>query len=365
VNPDILTLTVNGQQYSGWTKVRVSRALEHCASDFDIEVSERWADSSQPLPWQIKPFDSCVLAIDGAPILTGYIDEYLPTYDAKTHTVRVTGRSKTEDLVDCMPDVGNGQFNGYALDQVAKALAVPFGINVLVQASMGSTFPDATHEKSETAFELIAKMCRMRGILAFDDENGNLVLAQAGTASASGALVEGQNIKRATGKLSGAQRFSEYDVLAQAPLAFNNTGAQTRVAGRATDPDVPRFRRYCEIAESPSDPGEAQKRAVWRAKRNYGKGTQTTITVQGWRQPDSSFWKVNQLVPVTSPRLEIARALLTGKISYLLGDETGRETEITLSPPEAFTPEPLSPKPSGSTNSIWSGAKNIQGQTIP
>jgi hypothetical protein len=46
--------------------------------------------------------------------------------------VRITGCSKTEDIVDCTPDIRGGQFAGYKLDAIARAIASLFKIDVVV-----------------------------------------------------------------------------------------------------------------------------------------------------------------------------------------------------------------------------------------
>ena len=105
------TLTVDGKIYAGWTSLRVSRGLDRCASDFDIAVSERWPEQDEP--WLIQPFAECVVSIGPDPVLTGYVDGYQPMFDRAAHGVRILGRSRTEDLIDCTPDIQSGQFAGY------------------------------------------------------------------------------------------------------------------------------------------------------------------------------------------------------------------------------------------------------------
>ncbi|WP_410819059.1 phage baseplate assembly protein, partial [Paraburkholderia sp.] len=39
---DDLTLVAGGRQLSGWTRVRVSRGVERCPSDFQIEMTEKY-----------------------------------------------------------------------------------------------------------------------------------------------------------------------------------------------------------------------------------------------------------------------------------------------------------------------------------
>ncbi len=74
------------------------------ATDFNIAVSERFLASvpitgSSPVTgFPLGPFQECTVAIGSDPVLTGYIDNYLPEVEADRHAVRVTGRSKTEDI---------------------------------------------------------------------------------------------------------------------------------------------------------------------------------------------------------------------------------------------------------------------------
>jgi prophage tail gpP-like protein len=103
---DVPSVTVDGKVYAGWTLLRVSRALDRCATDFDISVSERWSGQSEA--WLIKPFSECIVSLGRDPVLTGYIDAYRPSFDRATHLVRIHGRSRTEDLIDCTPDIQSG-----------------------------------------------------------------------------------------------------------------------------------------------------------------------------------------------------------------------------------------------------------------
>lgn len=336
---DDVTVTINGMRYAGWSDIRVTRSLDSAAADFDISVTERWSDDDQP--WQIAPFDACTVAIDDQPVLTGYVDRYLPAYDAETHTVRITGRSKTGDLIDCMPDIHGGQFNGQKIDRIATAVAAPFGITVKLNGDAGATLPDATLEKAETAYRFVERLARLQSLLICDDEFGNLVLTEAGAETANGALTEGDNIKSASATLTAHERFSVYAVLGQAPLSWDSEEAQIAIKGEATDPACPRYRRHAEMSEAPLDNTGAKARARWRALYNFGRSTEATIAVAGWRQANGDLWRINQLVPVISPRLALNRPLLITSVSFYLS-EAGRVTELRLAPQEAYSPDPAS-----------------------
>ncbi len=139
-------------------------------------------------------------------MLTGYIDNYLSEVGADRHAVRVTGRSKTEDIVDCTPDIKGGQFAGYKLDAIARAIASLFKIDVVVQTDVVEPFPDATIERHETGFAFLERLCRLRSVLATDDEQGRLVLTRAGNDRTHDALLQGpgSNVQWASAVISGA-----------------------------------------------------------------------------------------------------------------------------------------------------------------
>lgn len=357
---DEIALLVDGMEYMGWSEIRITRGLKEASATFDIAVSERWAGQTPALPWKILPFKQATVTIGGEPVVSGWVEGYEPSYDANSHAVRISGRSKTCDLIDCMPEVGTGQFSGNKLDAIARALCGKFGIGVTVQCDVGDTLPDAVLEKTETAFSFLEKLARLRSVMLTDEAGGNLVITQAGKGGQGGALIQGQNILSASAKLTANERFQQYAVLSQTPLTEDDD-AQTQVVGTATDPGCPRYRRHAEMAENPSDQEHATARAKWRALHNFGASTEATITVTGWRQPDASggpdgaLWNTNLLVAVKSPFLAIDRQMLVSKVEFLLNGESGRTTVLSVAPQEAFTPEGDGAGSSGKTDPVWNG----------
>lgn len=357
-HPDILTLTVNGRAYRGWTGARVSRGLDRCATDFELKVTERWL--GQDTPWQILPFAACVVKIDDDVVMTGYVDDYLPEIAAREHAVRISGRSRTQDLIDCTPDLAGGQFSGYTLAAIARAVCALFGIGVVDQSNglSANTFADATLERGETGFSFLERLGRLSGVLLSDDANGNLVLATVGATRASGRLAQGDTILAASGVLSGRHRFSEWIVKGQHALGVGGSqswggaggtgtpapaaapAVQTQQRAVALDPTVPRYRPRIVLAESMLTGAGLQLRANWLRQQAFGAGTRALITVQGWRQPDGTLWQVNQIVPVTAPALGVDQDLLIVGVEFAILLYEGRVTRLRVAPVAAFTPDP-------------------------
>jgi len=361
----MLTLTVNGQRYEGWTGVSVSTAVDQAVSNFDISLTERWAGSDgrvQDKPWVIVPGSVCTVQLDGDLVITGYVDTYSPSLAATAHDVRVIGRSKTCDVVDCSAVVPSGQFSGYSLAQIAQALCRQVNVGVKIGAAIGAAFPDVQVQQGETIFELIERLSRLRALLVSDDEGGNLVLTRVGTQRAADTLAQGRNILSGSANLSIADRFSDYIVKAQQAPSDDIPGiSATEVIGSDKDPGVTRYRPKLIIAEDQADTATSAERARWEHMTRAAKGVEVNLRVQGWRQGNGALWRKNTLVRVTSDWLGVDRDLLIAGLTYKL-DSGGTVCDMRLSPPEAFTPEPIDPDKA--LGSGGSGLYNIIDQDL-
>lgn len=356
---DDITLLINGASYSGWTEMHVARGIDRCVSDFQIAVTERWALTDSP--WVIRPFDYCQVKIGKDVVLTGYVEKYEPSLSAGAHGIRVTGHSKTIDLVQCGMDIMGGQFSGYTLAAIARAVCRPFGIGVVVQsAGANGVVANASQERAETAFAFLERLGRLCGVLLTDDATGNLVLTNAGDTRAKGALVQGENLLEAHAKLDSEKWFSDYICKGQHALGIGGVeswggaggigvpgGAQapagtvqTQMRATAHDDRVPRYRPRVTLAESQLTAAQMQQRVNWQKAYAFGQATKLTWHVQGWRQADGSLWQVNQIVPVDSTYMGVDQDLLAAHVTYRLDDRQGRVTEIQLGPVEGYTPDP-------------------------
>jgi prophage tail gpP-like protein len=373
---DDVTVAVDGMRYGGWTGFTLTRSLARMTSDFSIAVSERWF--GQNVPWRIKPFAPLTVALGDDTVMTGYVEQYVPELDRATHKVTVRGRSKTGDLVECKPDIASGQFKGYTLAAIARAVCAPFGIAVVDQVGAAAPALATTAlTRGETAFAFLDRLARLSSVLLTDDELGRLVLTRAGNAAADDTLRQGVNIEAVAGILDVSKRFSVYIVKGQTGLGggasnwggFGGVGSNTpapiaaRIASQATATDsaVPRYRPHITICESGLDLAGMQRRADWQASNAAGRSLQVRVTVAGWRQSTGKLWRCNQQVTLDVPFLNLAQSLLIVSTRFQLAEHTGAVTELELMPASAFTPDPASVKTKkakggkGGAGPDWSG----------
>lgn len=332
--PDIL-LYVNGRVYGGWKQATITRSLDAVAGKFDLVAMDKWDANAER--WTIFPGDECQLKIDGQALITGYVDKAGPSYDAGSHGIKILGRDKTADLVDCSAIVKGSELRGLALDGIVRALAKPFGIGVVAQVDSGPAFASFAIQPGETAYEAIERAARQRFMVVTTDGQGNAVIADIGKTRAHDALVEGQNIKAASAEYDYSQRFSEYIVKGQA--AAQNDGwepATVAVESRATDPNVKRYRPKIINAETQASDGSAGNRTQLEAASRAGKSTKISVTVQGWTMSNGALWPLNSLVRVRSPLLSMDEDLVISEVKFVVSDSNGITTEMQLTRPDAY-----------------------------
>lgn len=329
----VVDLKVKGGVFSGWESMEIKTGIEQIAGTFRLGVTERWAGQDTPTP--IMPGFPCEVLLDGAPIITGYVDSTDPTYDESTHTVSIEGRDKTGDLVDCSAIHKSGQWKNRRLDQIAADICAPFGIKIVKLADVGAAFPSFNIQEGERAFEALDRMARMRAVLLVSDGLGSLIITRAGQQRIATELVEGVNIKRAKGKFDWKERFSHYVVKGQHRGTDGESADAARgPSGKADDAVIDRYRPLVVLAEDQGHIASLQQRAEWEKNVRIGRANRANITVQGWKHADG-LWRPNSLVRLRSPMLYADLDLLIAQVTYKL-DSGGTTAELELCRPEAF-----------------------------
>lgn len=331
--PD-LQLIVGGKVHAGWSQIRVSTSLETIAGDFDLGVSERWSQTIPPM--EVRAQDKCSVRLGGADLITGFIDRAAISYDAHQHSVSVSGRDATADMVDCCAQHSQGEWLNADLGQIARDLASPFGIKVVVAGDIGEPFARWEEEPGETAFECLERAARQRGVRLLSDGLGNLVIGMSPATLSGVALIEGENLLSCEVANDASQRFSDYIVKGQRPGDDDTNGAQAaQVRATAKDPGVTRYRPLVVVCEDQGDIASFQKRAQWEASVRAARALTATVRVQGWMH-GNGVWRPNTLVRLQSPTARMDRTLLVRDV-HLSVDGTGTFSELVLTPPEAYT----------------------------
>ncbi|MBN3852013.1 hypothetical protein G3N59_01345 [Paraburkholderia sp. Ac-20340] len=348
---DELYLSVGNQTITGWTDIRVTRGIERCVSDFDIGLTEEQIEQNEVTEVVVQTGDECLIDLGADLVLTGYVDTYEPAISKAGHTVRVAGRSKCEDLVDCSAVWPNGQISGTSALDVATKLAAHYGISVSCDISDLVSIPQFNVFIGETPFEIIERVSRYSQLLVYDQPDGSLKLARAQSGTdgtrATGGIVQGANVQAASVLFSSTERFSNYTCFAQSVLSFTDAGIGANMVATVSDPNVKRVRERYIVAEAVQGFMDlARRRAVWEMNRRAGRAAVISVTVDSWRDSGGVLWTPNTLVFVDIPKLKISKKTwLIGEVSYRRNAESGTTAELVIMDPSGYSPEPIALQP--------------------
>lgn len=346
-----VTLRINGQDFAGWTRVNISAGIDRISRNFDVEITRRWPQSSDITALEIPVVDgdSVEVLIGTDKVMTGYIDSTPIRYEASSVSTSISGRSKTEDLIDCSAPTQPGQFTNRTLSQIVTTLAKPFGVSVVSATTESSTLASFQIDYGESVSEAINRLLSLEQVLAFDNADGDLVLDTVGNERAVTALVLGQNIISADSQRDFSDRFSEYTVSGQRAGTDDDFAAATnsKITATVNDAAVTRYRPLIIKQCGNSTLATCKARAQYEQAHREGRTLETTYTVLGWRQGDGQLWQPNQRVVVWDPILGFDNSeLVIAEVNYQLSDR-GFTTRLRVGPQAAYMPEPRTGKRHG------------------
>lgn len=331
-------LKINSVFYEGWKAFSIQESIETIASGFRLSLTDSWGD----VRWPIRDGDLCEVYIDEEKLLTGYVDSIETGISKDERTIEVSGRSKASDIVDCSLDgLGTNEFTGLKLEKLCEKLAAPFGIVFEVPSGVdtGPVIQKVTANIGDTVFEVIEKRVRQKGLLLISTPEGIVQITTPGKEYATSGLVLGQNIISCNASFDSKERFSTYKVKAQNNYELDGPSG-FQILGRASDPNVTRFRPLVLQAANAMTNAEAKTRAEFEATTRAARARRVSVTVQGFKQSDGSLWKKNKLVRLIAPALGVENEeLLISDISYSQ-DENGSFTTFGLKRKDAYIPVP-------------------------
>ena len=345
---DELALVVNGSRVSGWEQVEVTLRCEGFPNSFSIGLSSR--DPNNKGIVVAAAGDACQVYLGDDLVITGYIDRDSNGGTASGHQLKLVGRGKCCDLVDCSAEWPSGLISGDAL-AIASAIAKPYQIDVQLAngASAGPQVPQWALNYGETGAAIVQRVAQNAGLLAYENNQGRLLLSSVGATQAASGVVYGQNVEEWSVENSMDQRFSEVVCVSFSVASYGDVEGND-FFDTEPDPNVKRHRRMDIALEDVASPEGAQaftiRKAKWEVARRAGRATLVSARVDSWRDKAGALWAPNTMIPVDLPGLRIPdRSLCLSEVTFRK-DADGTHAELTLLPKAAFELEPISLLPS-------------------
>ncbi|MBD3728768.1 MAG: hypothetical protein IE933_03600 [Sphingomonadales bacterium] len=331
-----IALVVDGMAYLGWTSVEVGRAIDSASGTFALELASKERTDAQE--WDIADGVACEIRLGGAVLLTGYVDSVDRFIDPEARGIRLRGRDKAADLVDCSAVHKPGSWSGRRLEDIARDLLAPFSIPLEVAGDTSPPFRKFALQQGETVFAAIERMARYRGLVAWSPGDGRLVIGNPDSGLRSGRISEGENVIAAEASRDMSERFSDYLVKGQASGDDRRSGkAVAQAKGSATDPEVTRYRPLLVIGEEQADVASLSRRAAWEAAVRSGRSKPVSVTLPGWFDDAGKPWQPGTRAACRLQSLRVDADLLVQRVTMSRDAERGTLTELELVPPEAWS----------------------------
>ncbi|UEP42763.1 phage baseplate assembly protein [Burkholderia sp. B21-005] len=340
-------LTQDGLSLTGWKSVRISRSIEFGTSSFDLTCS---ADANT-LKLVSKEGAPIKVSIGDDVVLTGYVETIETIMTPRTHDVRISGRGKLADLIDCSCRIDKINANT-KLVELCTAIAQPYSVKVMVADDATQklldqipVLPRQLVSITETAWEVIERYARYCGVLVYEGAAGELVISTAGTEEGDSGVALGENIEAIVCTKTTLGTFSTFNaVLSAYSMAADDEGVEnlpvvTVIAKSTTGRLRP---TYFVSEQSATDRQFVEKRVNWMASRAYGRSRRVRTMVDNWRDADGVPWTPNINYPVSAGAVGVpdGTMLLLAEVSYIL-NENGTHAELVFGPRQGFLPEPV------------------------
>ncbi|NRA86272.1 MAG: hypothetical protein HRU28_02535 [Rhizobiales bacterium] len=328
-----VNIIVNGFSYTGWTAFDINASVKDACRSFSLQLAEMDAQF-----WALEAGAACQVVCEYGLLVDGFIDDFAPSFAQSSHSIAISGRSKSCDFVDCAAIYKKGGFKDKDILEIAIALAEPF--DVLIESDEDlKKIPKFQINQGETCFAAVERLAKQQGLLLIGTAEGGIDITRAKDKRHAGSLVEGVNIVSAGCTFSHANRFSEYIVKGQSKK-------NSKLKHKEEDKQIKRYRPTIIMAETDMDAKRCENRAKWNKDRAAGEGTRANVTVYGMADNGGKLYEPNHLIYVSSQSLKIEQDMLIEAVQF--GKSmSGTLTQLTLVDPRAYGGEKQQTSKSG------------------
>ena len=324
------SVAINGE------KVAIVSGTLQCSMDLGADVVECVVDLdslSDATKEALKPFryPEITVKINGELRLTGYVYVVEPTLSSSGKTKKITGCSKTADLIDSTVNPPFVQ-SGVTLANRAKVLCETMGITAVFASGASEMFDKITASEGEKRFDHLSKLAKERGLLVSCTVHGNLLFHKTSEDETPLDSISESEFGATdfSAKFDGRKRFSSYRVTGK--NLFGEVITKTEV-----DPFVSRP-RYLSKKASRSTREDIETTVSWERSKAIADALSISIPLDSWETKKGELWVENKFVFVTSETLDLSNGvnLLIRRVRYSYSKD-GKKVTLDVVPKEVYT----------------------------
>ena len=343
-----ILLEVNGERYTDFVAADVSLRLDSLSSTFSFQAT---SEDGNPLP--VREGDPCVIYVDGDKVLTGSIEMLEGSASSSSHSILVTGRDKTGDLLDSTLDTISDLSAPITLISIIRKVIDQLGLDIaVIDHASPKPFNEAedvvSPEPGQNAWEFIQKYANKRQVLLTSDEEGDIQIRSSDPVD-EGAVIrhllksDQNNAVSSNFTSDSTGRYNLYKMSSSLnPVALNSAGVAdldslVDQSGREIDSDIRQGRQLVLIAEASFSNEQSKPRATWEANLRKSRGVTYSCVVQGFSVDESGLWFINTLVSIRDDFWGINASMLLNTINFSFTLSGGSKSQLGFVNKNSYT----------------------------
>ena len=330
-----VAVTINGQRFRFWTSIRITRAID--AMD-TLTIFAPFDPTDNVFRDAFKPFAFAPVGVTvgGVPLFTGTMLTADPDISGNARTVTAVCYSAPAVVGDCTPPASAYplEWGGAGLTTIAEAVALPFGLSVVMGEGEGAPFERVAMKAGEKALPFLIKLAQQRALLVSSTEEGELLFNKSVSAgSPVAALVEGfAPLVDVVPMFNPQEYYSE--ITGIEPVTVGLSGGQVTVKNALLRGVARPF--TFTVADTLN--ADIQAACDAKAGRMFGNAVNYTVSVATWRDPSGALWAPNTTLTVDAPGAMIygIYEFLIRSVALSRDSDGGEAAELVLTLPGAF-----------------------------
>jgi len=342
----MIEITVNGLNFTRWETAQVSRSIDSSSSTFTMKTS-----SNGPNQFPIKRGDQVNINVDGESKIYGYVDEIRANGDATSHTVQVSGRDNTCDLIDStVPDAAKTIEGPIKLKALCERVISALGAEITVIDNTGLTneFTAADLQAAESGdrcMDYLQSYSRKKQVFLIPSGSGDLIIFRPGADVAQTPLLhqignQSNNVKSWSVVQSQQSLFNTYICRSQDNIGFDSNADYSEEGlnrkGESVDSSIRSSRFYELNAEESMTDSECLERSKEEANIRRARAIEYTAVVAGFSQLTGGLWDIGQRVTVKDEVAGVNGSFIIRSVEYTVSLTDGGRTRITCAPIDAY-----------------------------
>lgn len=332
----MISVSKNGVNVKGWSSVSVKLSLGTLCNGFSLS---QFVDDDFDSP-VLFPGDAVRIENDGEVLLDGFVDKMSSSFSSGSHTIDISGREKTCDLVDCsLKDFGRSWKKknvSQIVEEICKSFGLFFDSNGVNPSGVIQVFcPDP----GCTGADVVSDVCRQKDVVCYSDGLGNVKFVNENNfEQVEDFIRQGVNILSADVSFDNSERYSDYVVLC-------SSDPKTKRRGESKDGEIVRTRCLVVVDEGYGNVDSAERRASFESQSRSAKSTTLNVALAGWKMNNGKLWKPGVLVDCLIPAFfgQWVKTLLVNEVE-LFYDSSGTFTYLQLVRKDYYTQPPIKKK---------------------